>query len=251
MKRLIQSGPVILTLLLLFLGVNMPRLTSLFLDRRLEGETVQREDNYVSLKLEEDRDFFQTLDLFQSVHSQVVLSEGYRMSAEEVQKAASDIWLKLSLSDMVYMTPDVTPILITSKDSPALSGVYWLCVSEGEKGFQSILWLDDQSGEMVAFQSRVKQSDSSSNMFDEAAMKTAEYCRLYYPVDTVKLALDTVETDNESYIKIRENDSIGIATAMAEYDTNYTVKLIRSQDGLDDIYTVSLRFKQDWIIFHM
>ena len=74
--KAVRALPVLLTVLVVAVGACIPLFASAALDRQLEHETKRWEDTSVSLVLSQEGDFFQTLELFRSDHSQVELSEG-------------------------------------------------------------------------------------------------------------------------------------------------------------------------------
>lgn len=251
MKRFFQAVPILCTLLLVGLGAFMPRIASLALDRQLAHDVALLENQSISLALEQGADFFQTLELFRSVTSQVELSEGYRMKLADAEAAAVEIRMRLAASSAAYESPEVTPVLITSKSIPGLSGVFWRCIwrdtfndapntsagaqavlgpeDQSGAGVQEVLWLDDQSGEMVSFFGLVEWSSLSApdSLFPQA-LDVAEYCRQSYPVDTVKLALTNEDKP----------------------DGQFTLTLIKSQDGHEEQYVIPVCIADKWLYFN-
>lgn len=264
MKRIFQIVSVLCTLFLLGLGANMPHLASLFLDYQLEKEVIQREDVYISLEPGQEKDFFQTLELFYSWHSRIDLSEGYRMTADEAKSTATDTLSKLELFDQ-NAELEVTPMLFTNKDS-SVSGVYWCCMS-GVKtlsndtemetfDIQTMMWLDDKTGKLVALKTRVNLSDLNFGLnrsFYGTVTKIAEYCRLYYPVDTVTLLALKSEEESKTirdYVKIKEEQNY-VETTIAEYDNNCTLILTQNKDGQEKSYMISIYLQNGWFCFHI
>lgn len=231
MKRNAKLIPVLLTLLLLCVGAALPRMTALALDRRLLGETSQREDDQVSLVLTQDMDFLEALAFFDLGQSQVELAGGRRMTAEEVRAAAADTMVRLSSLGTVYPVPAVTPVLITSRDDPGLCAVYWRCVWTDDAGTREILWLDDGSGLMVALQSRVGVPTVSfvKSPYQEPVLTVAEYCRANYPVDEVKVALE----------------------AHGEGSGDYRLTFVKTAEGETSGRTAALRLRGEWIYFNL
>lgn len=237
MKRFFQVAPILCTLLLVGLGAFMPRIASLTLDRRLENDVVLLENQSISLALEQGADFFQTLELFGSVTSQVELSGGNRMMPVDAKAAAVEALMSFAASDVTYGSLEVTPVLITSKSIPGLSGIFWRCVWSGTTGdrpeesigLEKVLWLDDQSGKMVSFSGLVEWSSLSApnSLFPQLAVDVAEYCRQYYPVDTVKLALT-------------EEDDLGL----------FTITLMKGQNGQVETYSIPMRITDGWLFFN-
>ena len=227
MRRLAQVFPVLCTLVLLGLGLNLPRLTSALLDGRLEREVVRREDVHASLALSGDTDFFQTLELFASSHSQVSLEAGYGMTGQQAQAAALDVIQELALNGRVYVAPEVTPMLLTSTDTPGLSGVFWRCVWGGGAGPHETLWLDDQSGNLVALQGRVGPPAYIATVkspFPEEAVYLASYCQTHYDADVI--SMDVVDVSRG----------------------DYTIVLLRDS-GAEQ--SVSLRLRGEWVYFNV
>lgn len=250
MKRLRQAIPVMGTLLLLVLGANMPRLASLVVDRRLEGEVIHREDTHASLEFMGETDFFRTLELFQSEHTWVKLSEGYHMTADEAKAQALDKLYTLGLSDVVYSPPEVTPMLITSKEFNNLSGVYWRCTSIEADNVQAILWLDDNTGELVSLQSRVQFTDVlqySPEAYTEAANRIVLYCDKYYPVNEIRLIGDLEKEYSAQSAKIlSENEKYSVY----EFNTYFVVNLIRNKDGEEETLALPIYFIDNWLCFN-
>lgn len=260
MKRILNIIPIMFTLIFLGVGLYMPHLTSLVLDYQLKQEITQRENSHISLVLPESSDFFYTLELFDINQSQIELIEGYRMLKSDVINTAIETMVKItngnmkstmivvkdkdineytSISPIIYLLPEVTPVLIANKDIPSLSGVFWHCVWSDENG-KEILWLDDKTGKMVAFQGKmilpsisenetryVKIDDEAS--FDKIASAISEFCQSYYPIDDVMLKL---EEENSSF-------------------SNYTLTLIRNNNGQIDTHNISLSFRDEMIYFNM
>lgn len=237
MKRFFQAAPILCTLLLVGLCAFMPRIASLALDRQLEHDVALRENQSISLALEQEADFFQTLELFGSVTSQVELSEGYHMKLADAEAAGVEALMSFAASDVTYENLEVTPVLITSKSIPGLSGIFWRCVWSGtavdQPGgsirLEKVLWLDDQSGSMVSFSGLVEWSSLSApdSLFPQLALDVAEYCRKSYPVDTVKLALT-------------DEDTPGL----------FTITVMKSQNGKDVSYSIPMRIADGWIFFN-
>lgn len=231
MKRTAKLIPVLLTLLLLCVGAALPRMTALALDRRLLGETSQREDVQVSLVLTQDMDVLEALAFFDLGQSQVELARGRRMTAEEVKAAAADTMDRLPALGMVDTVPAVTPVLVTSRDDPGLCAVYWRCVWTDVAGAREILWLDDGSGLMVALQIRVGVPTVSivKNPYQEPVMAVAEYCRTNYPVDEVSVALE----------------------AHGDESGDYLLTFLKAAEGESSGQSAALRLRGEWIYFNL
>lgn len=229
MKQLNRIGPVLGTLLLLALGANMPRLASAALDHSLGQELIQRENGSASLALATKTDFFQTLQIFQSRYAQVELPEGYHLTAQEAEAAAIEAVLELGMSGTVYETPEVTPVLLTSKEGADLSGVFWHCAWVGTDGAPEVLWLDDQSGTMVSFQLKVGSTMTyvSKDIVPDEVVETAEFCRLNYPVDNAILAFETA----------------------GKTDSYYKLTLTQEEEALN--HTLFLRWSPGWLYFNI
>lgn len=241
MKKNTGRMPIVCTLLLLGLGLQMPRLAAAAFDHRLAGEITPMENAGVSLMLAQETDFFQTLALFAEAPTQIVLQEGYRMTAETAQDAAVNIMAALGNADAAKVSPEVTPLLLSSKSTLGLTGVFWRCEWNGKDGYQEALWLDDQSGEMVSARYRVLPSASvsgsaaavSSDESEMAAVRMLAYCREYYPVSTVGLA--AAETSAQT-----QGDGTG---------ESYLVTLVRERDGEAETFYLSLDLYENWLYF--
>lgn len=232
MRRNLHIFPLLCTLLLVVTGAALPRITALGLDSRLLKETTRWEDPHVTLVLSRELDFFQTLALFAAPQSQIDLTEGRVMTAQQARDAAVEILEELGAAGMVYTDPSVTPVLIADKEDPGLSGVFWRCVWTGDDGKQETLWLDDGSGQMAALQARVGLPTvyaKSQEEFQEPALALAEFCRKYYPVDEVKLALNPV---SEAY-------------------SDYTLVLLKGGEDSGGTCSIPLRLRGGWLYFNL
>ena len=229
MRRLARVLPVLCTLLLLGLGASMPRLASLALDRRLEREITRLDDPTVSLELTQGPDYFQALALARTQSTMIQLTEGRRMTQEEAVAAALELLQALALDGGVYTIDQAMPVLLSSRDVPGLTGVFWQCIFLDGKGRGSFILLDDQSGLPVSFTLPAGAATVSyvSGGFAEAAMDAAEYCRIHFPVSTVKLAA-------------------------AGDGTNYTLTLYREEagEGLDTSAVIQLYLDDGWLSFN-
>lgn len=246
MKRTAKGAPVLCTLLLLGLGLYLPRLTSLVTDRQMESRTIQREDGYVSLSLSQTANFFQALELFVFAQTRIELTEGmepadgYKLSAAEAQSVAAEarggISGILAAADPEAL-PDVTPILFASNDSPGLSGVFWCCQWWDDAGAQDLLWLDDKSGQMVAFMGRLRWNTvaADQSVLPEAAVALAEFCRGSYPVEDVWLDFKTK----------------GDYAAVGDAYNDYILTLQKSEEGVDYFQTLPIRQRGNWIYFNL
>ena len=233
MRRFVKWLPILCTAVLLGTGFFMPRLAALTLDRRLEQEVIQRENSAVSLTLNRERDFFETLELFAVSNTQVELSEGEHRKRAEVEDTAVWIVWELTAGGRLYDVPEVTPVLMTNKDA-GWSGVFWRCVWSDSKGMDEVLWLDDQSGKLVALQGRLGPSVTEKKtyvatvepVFQEAAVNLADFLRLHYPAENIRLSLG------------------------AE-DGNYTLALLRETDGREVVHSLPLRLRGEWLYFNL
>lgn len=240
MRRAVRLLPVLCTLLLVGLGAGMPRLAALALDRGLAREVSQREAPSVSLELLQDADFFHTLELFQRRTSQIQLSEGYRMTAEEAAQAAQAILADLGAGAPADAVPEAIPYLFSDADTQNTSGVFWRCAwDSGGKAEAQLLWLDDQTGMMVGFQGAFRGTvlDEKYAVFQEPATAVAEYCRLNYPVETVKLALESSDNYLAAY---PESDAPA-----------YILSLVRDEDGREVVLRLPLWTTGRWVNFNL
>lgn len=233
MKRFFQAVPIFCTLLLVGVGAFMPRLASLAQDQQLENHVSLLNNQSISLALEQETDFLQTLKLFGSVTSQVELSVGNRMKSADAEAAAVEALMSFAAPDVTYGSLEVTPMLLTSKSIPGLSGIFWRCVwsdttikqPEESIRLDNVLWLDDQSGKMVSFSGVADWSGLSTP--PQLAVDVAEYCRQSYPVDTVKLALT-------------DEDDLGL----------FSITVTKSQNGRDVSLVIPMRFLDGWLFFN-
>ena len=242
MTRVWTIAAILFTLLLLMSSAFMPPLAFFILDHQLENEMMQKENADVSLVLSQNLDFFRALDLFRNQQSQIELTEGYRMTEEDVSASAHAMILFFG---NVYSAPEVTPVLITSQESIGLSGVYWRCVWRDTAGGQEILWLDVQSGQMVGFQGRVMVSSRAVDdeakgnylvIYEELLSVMVDFCRAYYPVDDVDLTDQSLATFTQSDDPVLDNKEI---------------ILTRKQDDLVETYRISVRLRGDLLYFNL
>lgn len=235
MKKLFKAVPVLCTLLLLGLGAWMPGLAAVAFDWQLATDRKILENQNISLTLTQEADFFQTLELFRGGHSLVELTEGFRMTGQEVETVAQEVRQALMVfaADEAFGTPLVRPMLLTSNEVPGLSGVFWLCIWGSEESPESpgVLWLDDQSGLMVYYSGPVGWSSLSSTgiVFEEGAMQASEYCRQRYPVKNVELALESDSAINGTY----------------------SLTLLRERDGQEESLKIPLRLREGWLDFNV
>lgn len=240
MKRFARFFPVLCTLLVLGLGAAMPSLAALALDGRLEQEITQMDNTGITLPLAQEEDFFRTLALFGGSHSQVELSTGARMTAAEAQDAAAEALAGLRHWGTVYTDLHAAPVLLTSRDAPGLSGVFWHVSWYVPSGAQETLWLDDQTGQLVAFAGEVAGSAAvlvedretaveESSIYPEVVLAAAEFCRLHYPVDEVMLA--------------RETDDWG--------DGDFRLTLVRTRGGAQETASIRLRLWEGKLDFNV
>lgn len=265
MKRYFQAMPMLCTLLLVGLGAFMPRIASRALDRQLQNDVAVLENKSISLALEQEADFFEALELFSSGASQVELSEGYHMKLTDAQAAAVEARMHLTGSDAANKALEVTPVLITSRSTPGLSGIFWHCVwsntltdTTGESiSIKEVLWLDDQSGRVVSFSGLADWSDLTAydNLFPQSAVDVAEYFRQHYPVDTVKLALAEEETPGPSSYHV--DTTVSIAKDASEQFTiteyapkQFTITLTKNQNGQSETYTIPMRMANGQLFFN-
>lgn len=256
MKKAAHIVPVLLTVLLVAVGAGIPLIASSFVDRQLEHETKQWEDTSVSLVLSQEGDFFQTLELFRSDdHSQVELSEGESMTAEEAMKAAAGAAVQLELTVPAQEELSVTPMLFASSGTPVSSGIFWYCMwSDGDS--QTVLWIDDQSGRVVAFDGWVGPSElyAVDSPFHEAVFSVLEYCQTQYPIDSLEYDLDQA-TGKEDGATALDGEAVveGEATEANVYQrfASYTVILSRSVDGLSEECALPLILDGERIYFNL
>ncbi len=240
MRRFKQFLPVLGTLLVLALGAAMPRLALLAMDGRMEQETTQLTNTGISLTLTQEADLFRALALFGGSHTQVELPEGARMTAREAEDAAAEVLAQIRAWSMVYTDLQAVPVLLTSRDAPGLSGVFWRVIWRGPDGAQETLWLDDQTGQMVAFAGAVSGSSTvwvedretaveEFLIFPQAVWNAAEFCRVHYPVDEVKLG--------------RETDGWA--------DGNFQLTLLRTRDGVEETAAIRLSLREGKLNFNI
>lgn len=274
MKRFFQAMPILCTLLLVGLGAFMPRIASLALDRQLKTDVAVLENKSISLALEQEADFFRTLELFSSGTSQVELSEGYYMKLADAQAAAAAARIQLTGSGAADKAFEVTPMLITSRSTPGLSGIFWQCVwsstftnTTGESSaIKEVLWLDDQSGRVVSFSGLADWSGLSAydSLFPQSAVDVAEYFRQHYPVDTVKLGLTEEDTlgpppypvDTTAFFAVEETESDTDEDASKQFTITeyapkqFTITLTKNQNGQSETYTIPMRMANGRLSFN-
>lgn len=274
MKRFFQALPILCTLLLVGLGAFMPRIASLAFDRQLKNDVVVLENKSISLALEQEANFFETLELFGSGTSQVELSEGYHMKLADARAAAVAARMHLTGSGAADKALEVTPVLITGRSTPGLSGIFWHCVwsstftnAMGEsRAIKEVLWLDDQSGRVVSFSGLADWSDLSAydSLFPQSAVDVTEYLRLHYPVDTVKLALTEEDTpglssypvDTTVSIASEERETYTYEDASKQFTITeyapkqFTITLTKSQNGQSETYTIPMRMANGRLSFN-
>lgn len=204
MKQRTAFLPLLCTALLAALGLALPPLTALGLDRRLAQDVLVREDTPISLVLAADTGPYDALTLFGAAQTMVPLPEGARRDALAVRKAAEQ--LKFQLDALVWERPasfsglpEAEPYLVTSGESPARSGIFWRCAWPSEDGREEILWLDDQTGQLTGFFMRTPsvslavREDGEFGLVEavvsipDAVVNTADFLRRHYGADTQTL----------------------------------------------------------------
>ena len=241
--------PVLLTVLVVSVGACIPLFASTAMDRQLEHETKRWEDTSVSLVLSQEDDFFQTLELFRSDHSQVELSEGEAMDAEKAREAALYAAALLALGIPMGEEPNVVPMLFASSGAPVSSGVFWQC-TWGEDQGQTLLWIDDQSGRMVALDSPIALSElyAEDSPFHEAAFNVLEYCQTQYPIDSLDYEVDKDVSENETPAAPEAGAE---AVAQTGRFATYRVTLSRTVDGRTEACPVPMVLDGDRIFFNL
>lgn len=178
MRILKKTLPVLGTLVLLCLGAAMPDLVSLALDRHLEQAVATRADNAASLSLSRPLELPEAMALVNGSHTEIELEGSYQMNAEEALGAASTAVNTLKAAGIVLPAlsePTVTAVLITARERPELSGIFWRCVW-GDSG-ENLLWLDDGIGRMVAFRGRAEEV---ADLSDGCGAALVDFCVRYY-----------------------------------------------------------------------
>lgn len=254
--KAVRIVPVLLVALLVAVGASIPLIASSFVDRQLQHETKQWEDTSVSLVLSQEEDFFQTLELFRSHdRSQVELPGGEGMTAEEAMKAAASAAVQLELTVPAPDGLSATPMLFASSGAPVSSGIFWCC-TWGDGDSQTVLWIDDQSGRVVAFDGWVGPSElyAADSPFHEAVFSVLEYCQTQYPIDSLEYDLDqAAEKDNAA---ISSDGGVVVEGEAAEANVyqrfaSYTVVLSRSVDGLTEECALPLMLDGERIYFNL
>lgn len=173
------------TLLMLALGCVLPRLSAIAQDQRLVREVIEREEPQIALTLENPGVLLETMALMEQPHTELRLSEGGRMTKVEAQDSAAALREKLAGLGLVGSTPAGPPesevLLIASREEKVHTAILWRCFWR-EDGDSFILWLDDESGKLVAFQGVLNGGASAVAMKGRADTLSlvAEFCRSYY-----------------------------------------------------------------------
>lgn len=244
-----RALPILFTVLVVAVGACIPLFASAAMDRQLEYETKQWEDTSVSLVLSQEGDIFQALKLFRSDHSQVELSEGDAITAQEAKAAAMSAALMLALDAPVQEEPRAVPMLFASSAAPVPSGIFWCC-TWGEGEAQTTLWIDDRSGRMVALDGRVGASDLyvADSPLHESVFSVLEYCRTQYSVDSVDYSTDPKGAGEDVPAATEGDDA---AAAAANRFASYTVTLSRVVDGRTEKCAVPLQLNGERIYFNL
>lgn len=226
-KKIFALVPVLCTLLLLGIGVSMPSLASAFLDYRLKQDVTQREDIQVSLDLTQSMDFFNTLMNFDIGQSHIEMTDGYRMTLTEAKTEAFRLIQQINRvfteygvegwdgyhvepsgdDDPADSYPAALPLLIANIQFPSQSGIFWECSwTWPDSDEQTTLWLDDQSGRLVAFYGSFRTNSSTSSHdyikeypSEKIAAATADFCESYYHVNSVQAVQRPVAEDPSQF----------------------------------------------------
>ncbi len=248
MNRASRIVPVLATGLLVALGASTPLIASLAVDRQLEQQTSRWDVGGVSLVLSQDDDPFQALELFSSDHSQVELNGGSAMGADEAAQAAAEAAGELLLTVPAREEVVAVPMLFATSRTPASSGVFWCCTW----GDGNVLWVDDQSGRMVAFAGWVGPSSlyAVDSPFHEAVFSVLEYCEARYSVDSVKYDYEMEQGSAAARMDDAEQDD-DVAVDDDVVSARFTVDLVRTEDGRREQCSVPLALEGEWLFFNM
>jgi len=155
-RRLSALAAVLAALGVLVLGFCLPRIVSGALDRQLTGERRELAIQEVSLSRPGEADIYDLLRLMGGEHTQVALSQGENMTAEEAVRRAEELLYVQVLDIWRPSTKNFTgiqaePFLVTSREAPQLSGIFWRCTWTDPHEQQGTLFLEDGDGRLVSF----------------------------------------------------------------------------------------------------
>lgn len=180
--------------LALGVGALLPQAAFLVGDRRLAQEVTRREDVRISLVMAEGRTVFESMALLRAPHTEVELSEGNKLTAEQAADAAMEALTAFVLERGAVPTSKAAkavPVLVTSRDDPAQSGIFWRC-SWGEwyaaveyaSPWTCLVWIDDETGKMVGSQGLQWYSPATLDSAEAYSTQMVEYvslfCQEYY-----------------------------------------------------------------------
>ena len=107
------------------------------------------------------------------------------------------------------------------------------------------MWLDDQSGQMVGYQGRIMVSSQSAEditaevdgvALPKSVSILAEFCRTYYPVDSVNISDKTLT----SYIH-----------PSGSFIHDYEISLVQYQESLVETYPIPVRLRGEYLFFNL
>lgn len=240
MKKTGWILPFFCTVMVLCLGLYMPRIASSVLDYNLRTQIKQMENSNISLTLSENADYFDRAYLFNSLitmgNSSIELSEKSqvcRLLPDEAERIAVETISYIGAYNMARGELVVTPVLFvgTDENSAVQSGVFWCCRWTDSDAQSQVLWLDDESGLMVGlmFENYLYDGSSDDSLSEsytdvpESIDLLVKYCRMYY-------SADNVEINNE-------------------WDGNYSIILTKEQNGVKSVYPISVRLQNNELIF--
>lgn len=200
-----KIASVVGTVLLVFVGLFLPDLSSIAVDKHLSMQIKQMKNNEISLSLTNNMEILESVDLFNKLltntgdpeqyKSSVVELKEYsqvcRLNEKKVKQFAVEIMNTVLPDGDVQGEPDeAEPILMLGSDGEeaAESGIYWRCLWIDDDAQSVALWIDDNNGQMVHLM--VDYTDHSNDEIPQIIYDLGKYCLTHYQADRVQCRKD-------------------------------------------------------------
>lgn len=190
MKKLKFVLSVIATILIIAVGLYIPRLVSTAYDYHLSTQIMEMDNSNISLNLSKKADYFERAYYFNYAVTEGYLTEldsteKFNMSSDEVEKYVFDIAEFFGLDELTTHSPKIIPVLCVyseymnnsvqssgvdkyyneSKtdrvyysdsetevsDNMVNSYIFWRCIWKSERLGEQVIFIDDETGLIIGF----------------------------------------------------------------------------------------------------
>ncbi len=194
---------VLLAAVLAF-GLFMPELALETYERRLEGGSVEIQNNDISLSIGQDYDYFESLYLFTECSIQLELTEGNRMTGDQAAEKCKELRKRFFPNEsesLAHMS--VRPYLLAKGNDMASSAIYWMACWYDENGdFDGTVWIDDEKGLLISCGGRLRhEMDNDNEMVVYASpLKDAAVLISTYYLEVKGVENAAISGDDDEYI---------------------------------------------------